>query len=274
MQLYPRIPLPRAYTLLAAQMNNSLEQLRQATLPTLEGAQFAPTGGNRVALSTLLALRSRVDAILDEVGFPASSMTARQRFDREVMLHLADLALPRGEMLRAEVWAWIAVRLVPHAVMWRFRGRDGSVSVERFAGSVHRNALGRLWLRAWILEDANSENRWALATALNEDAAVALLERTSLAADHRLARIVVQCWLEWQEAKTPDLEGLLRGAMKRLRVLAAMSEPFAMTDASLQDLVRSAFVLEHSSRDAARPVNQPVADEAFLSANDGGEGRA
>jgi len=273
--LYPRIPLPRARALLAAQGVRSSEQLRQAPLPTLDGAQFAPTGGNRVTLTALLAIRNRVDAILDEVGFPDSTLAARQRFDRDVMVHLTGLSLPASEMLRAEVWAWIAIRLVPHAVSWRFRGRDGVVSVERFAGSIHRNALGRLWLRSWVLDDATSEHRWSLATALTEDAAVALLERASLAADHRLARTIVRCWLEWQQAGTPDVEGLLRGAMKRIRVLVAMSEPFGMSDDGVNDLVRSAFVREHRARDTARPaIAQRSGEESVAREMNGDEDRA
>lgn len=252
MQLYPRISLPRARTLLATQPVRSLDQLRQAPLPSFDGAQFAPTGGNRVSLGRLVTIRTKVDEILDEVGFPDSTLPARQSFDRQVIVYFSGLALPAAEMLRAEVWAWIAIRLVPHAVTWRFLGRDGSVSAERFAGSIHRNALGRLWLRSWVLDDESDESRHLLATAVTEDAAVALLERASLAADHRLARTIVRCWLEWQRGGTTDLEGLLRGAMKRIRVSVAITEPLGMTDSCLLDLVQSAFVREHRSRDISR----------------------
>lgn len=274
MQLFPRIPLLRARALLAALHDRSPEHLGRAPVPTLDGAQFASTGGNRVPLSSLLAIRSRIDEILDDVGFPASTLAARQRFDRDVMVHLGELSLPAGEMLRAEVWAWLTIRLVPHAVAWRFMGRDGSVSTERFAGSIHRNALGRLWLRSWVLDDPGSPDRWSLATALTEDAAVALLERASLAADHRLARSIVRCWLEWQRSGTPELEALLRGAMKRIRVMVTMIEPLAMSDCSMNELVRSAFTREHRARTSARlAAHQGGAGESAPATN-GDEHRA
>lgn len=234
--------------MVATHTGRSPVQLRSAPLPNLDGAQFAPTGGSRIQVGALLALRSKLDEILDDVGFPESTLPARQRFDREVMVHLGELSWPPGEMLRAEVWAWIAVRLVPHAIAWRFMGRDGSVTMERFAGSIHRNALGRLWLRSWVLDDRGTADRWSLATALTEDAAVALLERASLAADHRLARAIVRCWIDLQRSGVPDLEGLLRGAMKRIRVMVAMLEPLAMSDDATNQLVHSAFSKEHVAR--------------------------
>lgn len=254
MQLYPRLSLPHARTILAARPVESPERLRQAPLPVLDGAHFAPTGGNRVPLAALLEIRRTVDAILDDVGFPATSLPARQRFDRDLIVYFSRLALPTVEMLRAEVWAWIAVRLAPHAVAWRFQGRDGIVAIERFAGSIHRNALGRLWLRSWVLNDDREDSRHALATAVTEDAAVALLERVSLAADHRLARTIVRCWLGWQRSATPDLEGLLRGAMKRIRIAVMFSEPLGMSDAALAGLVEAAFVREQREREISRGV--------------------
>lgn len=232
-------------------------KLKVAGPPSFDGAHFAPTGGTRVSLNELIAFRSEIENVANAAGWPASSLSAKQQLDRELIACLGSRKLPTGEMMRAEVWAWIAVRLVPHIVQWRFGTDDLSTSPTRFAGTMHRNALGRLWLRAWVFggDDAGRPERWELAQALNEDTTVAILERTSVASDHRLARAIAACWKEQHDARVPELEAKLRQVMKRLRVLAVVRNTSVMTEDALATMVHDAFA---ANQDIAPLLHVPL----------------
>jgi hypothetical protein len=207
-------------------------------MPALSGERFAPTGGRRVTDAELVKLRQDLDTIATSVGFPADTLLARQQFDRQVARFLGEAELPPGEMLRAETWAWIAVHLVPHLVQWRFGSGDGTAAAERFAGSLQRNAIGRLWYRAWVFDSgAGHPERFDLVDQLPEDATVAILERTSIASDHRLARMLAESWVRHRD-ETPSLgETLLRRAAIRIRVAAVVRELAALDDNDLGEVV-------------------------------------
>lgn len=225
MQLYPRLHLSNAGALASTFDGIEPTVLRRRQPPALSGQRFAPTGGHRVTEVELRRLRQGLDSIADAAGFPADTLTARQQFDREAAGLLGREELPPGEMLRPETWAWIAVHLVPHLVQWRFGARDGRTTTERFAGSLQRNAIGRLWFRAWVFDRGQEHNsRFELIGQLTEDACVAILERTTIASDHRLAKLLVDHWLRRKSEEQAGAEELLREAAKRIRVLAVVQE--------------------------------------------------
>jgi len=195
-----------------------------------------------VSLRELLGFRSQLDALAAGAGWPGESQTGRQQFDREVATWLGGLSLPPGEMLRAETWTWFTVHLVPHLVRWRFPGAAGATSIERFAGPIQRNLLGRLWLRGWVLDQGEtSPERWSLARAMSEDAAVAILERTTLASDHRIARAIATRWLHAKTEGVREADGLLREAIKRVRVLAVVRNLSVLNDEALAFAIRTSF---------------------------------
>jgi hypothetical protein len=232
--------------------------------PTLEGARFAPTGGTRVTLQELLGFRAHLDELAVAAGWPGDRLSGRQRFDREVAIWLGDLSLPPGEMLRAETWSWFTVHLVPHLVRWRFPGVRGTTSIERFVGPIQRNLLGRLWLRAWVLDQGEaSPERWSLARAMSEDAAVAILERTTLASDHRIARAIATRWLAAKSGDVREVEGLLREAIKRIRVLAVVRNLSVLNDEALAFAVGAAFDEALATR-ASGMVSSPVTRQPDL----------
>lgn len=252
MLLYPRLPLPRARVLCAPLIGLTSEALRFSVAPTLDGARFAPTGGARVSLPELLTYRARLDELAVEAGWPYDSQAGRQRFDRSVAAWLGSVSFPPGEMLRAETWSWFTVHLVPHLVRWRFPGPVGmGTSVERFAGPIQRNLLGRLWFRGWVLDQGEaSPERWSLAQAISEDAAVAILERTSLASDHRIARAIAARWFAARSNPSHNADSLLREAIKGIRVLAVVRDLSLLNDEALSVIVQSAFDAALATRGA------------------------
>src|SRR3546814_7848481 len=69
-----------------------------------------------------------------------------------------------------------------------------------------------------------------------EDAALAILERTTVSADHRLARAVAEAWIDAGLTGTAA-ENLLRRTMVLFRVQAALIEAAALDDVELKHLV-------------------------------------
>jgi hypothetical protein len=254
MRLYPRLHLSHASALASAFDGIDPAVLRAQCPPGVSGQRFAPTGGRRVADSELHSLRRALDGAADAAGFPSRTLTARQVFDRQVAKLLGEARLPPGEMLRAETWAWIAVHLVPHLVQWRFGGTDAITASERFAGSVQRNAIGRLWLRAWVFDRGlEHPGRFDLVDLLTEDASVAILERTTIASDHRLAQRLAEHWLKRREEARTNAEDLLREAAKRIRVLAVVQELAVLEDGEIDSAIDD--ILD----DTAAALEQPSA---------------
>lgn len=236
---YPRLHPGRAKAITLERATMGYEQLQQQSrrLPDLSRESYAATGLERISPSELCDFRNRIEATAESAGYPERGLSTVQAVDRALAVEFARMELPLGEMLRADVWTWCAVHLLPHLVHWRFARADGSVSHDRYLGIVQRNALGRLWLRGCVFDRGpGSDDRWGLVTALSEDASVAILERTSIAADWRLARAVGEAWLLTKNRGLPA-DVLLRDGIIRVRIAFAITELGIYDDDELSDFV-------------------------------------
>lgn len=243
MRRLPRLAPAKAKAFVAEVERQSLEQLelRSRTLLDLETERFAATGLPKVGADELQHLRNELQATMIAAGFPGTTQSVRQAVDRALAVKLATMDLPIGEMLRSDTWTWISLHLLPHFVKWRFVRTDSRITEERFLGTIHRNALGRLWLRGRVFDrGGDSHDQWGLVNTISEDASVAILERTSVSADHRLARFVGEFWLA-TKSKGLDADGLLRNAMIRIRVQSALIEVATMSDTELSEFIRDHF---------------------------------
>jgi len=204
-------------------------------------SRFAPTGGAKVSHEELLELRNALYSDAHEAGYPLDTQLVRQHFDRKLARRLCTYGLPVGEMLRADVWGWLCIHLVPGLVKWRFARPDGSVRIQRFAGTLQRNAIGRLWLRGCVFDRGDSHDaRWTLVDRISEDASVAILERPAISSDWRLARAVGERWLMSRESGR-GADDLLREATKRIGVELAMRDLGSLPDKDLQDAIDACF---------------------------------
>lgn len=242
MRRFPRLSPARAKALLAERSGLDVARLRGLSPPAMDHEKFSATGLQRISRNDLAKFRDEVEAVAVEAGYPGYSQAARQKFDRDVAVCLASMDLPSGEMLRPDVWAWLAMHLFPHLVQWRFGKEDGAIAEERFLGIVQRNALGRLWLRGRIFDRGGQDNdqRWGLTKAISEDASVAILERTSLASDWRLARALGEGWLRAREDGLAA-DQMLRRVAINVRIKFAYSELGILTDQGLQAFIRDLF---------------------------------
>jgi hypothetical protein len=244
MRLYPRLHLSHANAIASSFVGSEPNVLRARDIPSLSGQRFAPTGGRRITDAEMFGLRRDLETIADSVGFPTDTLATRQQFDRQIAKFLGGADFPPGEMLRAQTWAWMAVYLVPHLVQWRFGGAERTASVERFAGSLQRNAIGRLWFRGWVFDRGSQHaGRFDVVDRLTEDASVAILERTTIASHHRLAQALAHGWLQHRDHAPSQAEELLREAAKRIRVLAVVRD-LAVLDHKEVDTVVERVIVE------------------------------
>jgi len=85
------------------------------------------------------------------------------------------------------VWAFLCCVAVPDLACWRFPGRTR----ERLLGGP-RNALRRLWWRAYVLDRGSREG---LSGRLGEDETVQIMERPTLAGNPRVATTLADAHL-------------------------------------------------------------------------------
>jgi len=242
MILWPRIPLPRARALAGdlAPLSNMDLRKRRWNDPALR--LFAPTGGVPVDDATLRALRAQFDNLALASGFPTPLGRQSKIFDSALIQMLADYPFSFGEAVRAEMWAWICLILVPHLVHWRWADANGNVKTERYAGGLVRNAFGRLWYQGLALDRGTSHsNRWLFSDHFGADQAVSLLERTGLSANRNICLAVGSAWVALPHAART--EHLFRETMKALLVRAAVQRLDALDEATVALIVAETFAL-------------------------------
>jgi hypothetical protein len=239
------MPIPRGQTIARGFIGCDSPSLKNFRWTELTNRVFAPTGGTPIDDGQLRKFAFALEHLASESGYPGdTSRQARSKFDEEVLRFLADHTIPFTEAIRPETWAWIAVLLVPHLVHWRWRDASNNVSLERFAGPLIRNALGRLWYQAQALAlDANEPSRWKYSDPLGADQVVGLLERPSLGAHRGTCLAVAKAW----GGLPPKMrsEHLFRETMKSLIITSAVRRFEIMDGPSLDLVVADCFQATH-----------------------------
>lgn len=115
----------------------------------LRHAEFHPAGERRVAESELVAWRQELNDWAFDHGFPAEmNLDRRSSWDVKLGLRLLEDTGGLPEELHPDVWCWLATRLLPHFVVYRWgwppekggRPPTGSEPWARF-GSGGKNGL-------------------------------------------------------------------------------------------------------------------------------------
>jgi len=221
------------------------EQARQVVAELGLRPHWNRSGGTPATddLRTALAERLRQEAMNN--GFPRPpDLKAQQAFDRAACRILAAdsmLAGAGGDTLRAACWAGLTVLDHVDLVIWRFGGSAEKLSEDRLHGGV-RNFLRRLWLRVRVLHlEGNGEaDPWLLIDKLTEDAFVALIERTSIAADRRTAQAIAMEWVR-RASGGQSMEAAMREVAKRIRATGEVRMLSVLSDEDLRSVVVEAF---------------------------------
>jgi hypothetical protein len=214
---------------------------------------YAASGGRR---SDDLAsqLGEDIRSVARRAGFPDNpSQVAKTLFDREAAIFLATHPdLDSGELLRDDVWSYLATVVVPDVVSWRYP----DLAPHRFSGGV-RNTLQRLWLRGRTLDRGKDhEDRWGLIRGLSEDAAVQIFERASIGGNVPLARAMAEEWVAMAARIGRDrMEPIMRRATKLIRLRNEILDIAGFPEEPRAALVALCFEL---ARQSLR--NRPGAD--------------
>lgn len=196
----------------------SLEALATYTDPF---AIYGATGGRRVSDSELESLKTELHVLAVRCGYPDSSRAAYTKFDSEAPgILYREMDIAASEAGRPEVWSFIGCVMAPHIVRWRFPGGSNGTSSDRFGSTrgIIRNTFGRLWWRAHIFQDHESDDRWHLLKELGEDELVQIRERTTVSGFPELAVVIAGSLvrIHAQASSPPARSELIREVMKWL----------------------------------------------------------
>ncbi|MFF1765237.1 DUF6339 family protein [Streptomyces sp. NPDC058249] len=254
--LYPR--------LLAEQARPLFEEYRELAAADLVGrvsvahdsAVYVATGGDRVSADQLHELRTGVVDLAKRAGFPDESDRARNAdFDLQLaaLLH-AEMGMVPAEAASRDVWAFLALVLLPDVAFWRYPQppRDRVLGTD-----LTRHVFGRLWWRAQLVRSSDAPEPYSALRILGEAAFDQIYaRRAALGGSPHMVRAILRVW------KDLDLVGLneretLRDFLKRLLRLA----PFVLFDGveeqALDDELRA---VAKESVDAQRSTSPPTGD--------------
>lgn len=203
--LYPRLSDAEGRILLT--------QIRDQDVATLSSRVsldhpkvYAPTGGIPARREHLLALADAIRRCATEFGYPDRTIQDTRAFDRALAATVFESTnMAPAEAAAPEVWTYMATRLVPDVVMWRWQPRYNE---ERWIGrGLVRHTLGRLWWQAYALGVSTENGRdYSLLDTLSEMDLNQVFERRSIGGTPVLARALVT---ELADARVAD-SGLRR----------------------------------------------------------------
>ncbi len=149
------------------------------------------------------------------------------------------------------VWRFMCCVVFPDLVVWRW-GRDEELSEDRYL-SVTRNTFGRLWKRAYVLEEVDGP-KTGLLEALNEDELVQIMERPTIGGNRALAKTLASAFLtivrgqgrEGERLQTAGAsrEELMRQVTRRIIRAGSLLAVDALSESELAEFVK--LELQHS----------------------------
>ncbi|MFE1424759.1 DUF6339 family protein [Streptomyces fungicidicus] len=223
--LYPRLLADQAKPLFHEYRELTVSELAARVDVTHESAVYVATGGDRVPDSRLKELRDGVLDLARRAGFPDDSDRARNaEFDLVLAAFLhAETGMVPAEAAARDVWAFLALVLMPDVAFWRYPQPPG----DRILGTdLTRHVFGRLWWRAQLVRAPEDPEPYHALHILGEAAFDQIYaRRAALGGSPHLVRAILRVWNE------VDLTGLkkretLQDFLKRLLRLA----PFVLFD--------------------------------------------
>ncbi|XUL88396.1 DUF6339 family protein [Streptomyces galilaeus] len=254
--LYPRLLAEQARPLFEEYRHLSTAELAGRVATSHDSAVYVATGGDRVSPSRLKELRAGVVDLAKSAGFPDDSdRTRNAEFDLRLaaLLH-AEMGMVPAEAASRDVWAFLALALLPDVAFWRYPQPPG----DRVLGTdLTRHVFGRLWWRAQLVRSSDDPEPYGALKILGEAAFDQIYaRRAALGGSPHMVRAILRVW------QTLDLAGLneretLRDFLKRLLRLA----PFVLFDG----------IEEHALDQELRTVAQESLDAQRLTRTPGRE---
>lgn len=268
--LYPRLLRPHASRLAKEYRELSVLDLQSRSATSDETAVYVATGGARVQPSRLQALRDMVIDLAKEAGFPAPPPNDQKAvFDLRLatLLH-SQMDIAPAEAASGDVWAFLAVILLPDVAYWRYPPSSDGVLRDRFLGAdLTRHVFGRMWWRAHFVYSPEESDPYAALSVLGESEFDQIYaRRATLGGRPQLIKSILRVWKEIEIRDIPERE-VLRDFLKRLLRL----DPFLVyealddsaLDTELRTVAREAVVGLLISRGQSRDVAEERSYQAL-----------
>ncbi|MFJ9536429.1 DUF6339 family protein [Streptomyces sp. NPDC101225] len=223
--LYPRLLAEQARPLFEEYGGLYVADLTSRVATSHASAVYVATGGDRISSAQLQELRAGVVDLAKQAGFPDDSDRVRNAdFDLRLaaLLH-AETGMVPAEAASRDVWAFLALVLLPDVAYWRYPKPPKD---RVLATDLTRHVFGRLWWRAQLIHSSDAPEPYGALTILGEAAFDQIYaRRAALGGSPHMVRAILRVW------KDLDLSGLneretLRDFLKRLLRLA----PFVLFD--------------------------------------------
>lgn len=243
--VWPRLPAGVARTLYEEQVLQDPAELREAASTEHPLAAPIAVGGAPVPVEGISELQSGIRAIADGLGFP-EPLGEITSFDQPAgrLLHERMGIIP-ADSGSDEVWSFLTLVVLPDVAAWRFPGR----TAERILGRP-RNTFRRLW---WRVETVGVD-LIDVPGGLGEDELVAIMERTTVAADPRSARLLGKAIFESEKVEGVSRTELMRDVAKRyLRTQAVLA-------LEILDDSEIGAILNRHLEDATNALSRPQHD--------------
>lgn len=245
--LYPRLLAGQAKPMYEGYRDLTITELAQRAATNHDSAVYVATGGNRVSEDKLAELRRLVVDLAGEAGFPNESSRDRNAaFDLRVAAALhANMSLVPAEAASGDVWAFLALVLLPDVAYWRYPNPPG----DRIVGTdLTRHVLGRMWWRAQLVHSSDDPDPYAALEILGEAAFDQIYaRRKALGNSPYLVKTILRVWNELDLSGLDERE-VLRDFLKRLLRLA----PFVLFESLSVHALEEELLI--AARDAASAV--------------------
>ncbi|WP_330290704.1 DNA cytosine methyltransferase [Streptomyces sp. NBC_00576] len=251
--LYPRLLAEQARPLFEAYRTLSIAELTGRATVSHESAVYVATGGDRISADRLRELRTGVLDLAGRAGFPDDSDRTRNAdFDLRLaaLLH-AETGMVPAEAASRDVWAFLALVLLPDVAFWRYP----QPPKDRVLGTdLTRHVFGRLWWRAQLVRSPDAPDPYSALSILGEAAFDQIYaRRAALGGSPHLVRSILRVWNDLDLAGHNERD-TLRDFLKRLLRLA----PFVLFDGVAEGALDDELLaVAQESVDAQRPASSP-----------------
>tara|TARA_A100001011_G_scaffold377296_1_gene440771 strand:- start:6546 stop:7355 length:810 start_codon:yes stop_codon:yes gene_type:complete len=220
-----------------------------------DGLSYTPSENKKVKTEALHELRNEILKLAKNNGFGNECVNRFRDFEYDVAISLSNCsflwenALPTGEALRNNFWTYLTIVLLPDLAAWRWpMPQDGQVSTAwngRIMGGT-RNTFQRIFRRVLSFDRGfNHPERFTLIKNLMEDDFSAILERTSIGCNSKIAIALAEEFISMRkrhEDKNKQIQTLIyRESTKDLTAYGKVQSLDLLQEEDLKELISQVF---------------------------------
>jgi hypothetical protein len=234
MYVWPRLPHASARQLYSEAAELDSVTLRDTASTAHPDAAPVAVGGTAVPEEFVRLTQHQIRNLADGLGFPAElTRSDVSTFDQPATRLLYEsMHIVPADAADEGVWSFLSLVVLPDVAVWRWPAR----AEDRILGRP-RNVFRRLWWRA----ETVGVDLIDVPGGLGEDELVNIMERSTLAASPRTARLLASIIVEEGARVAVARSELMRDVAKRLLRQQAVLALDALDDANLQRVVAQCF---------------------------------